>query len=206
MLQRIYINHYRCLENFEIDTKKLSSILLLGRNGVGKSTVRAALEVFQNISRGKHRCKEIINAKDFTRYEQNKPVRLEIDVLIDGLMNSYSIVFDLPENFKEVRVLEEILVIDGKKIYERNLAEVSIYARRDTPAEFSVDWHLVAFPIIQERIIFPLKNWLNRMIILSPIPMLMTGIADDETLEPEKTGKTLVTGLLECYQNILLHI
>ncbi len=39
MIQRLYVHNFRCLENFELSLDGARSVLLLGRNGVGKTTV-----------------------------------------------------------------------------------------------------------------------------------------------------------------------
>ena len=39
MLQRLYVHNYRCLENFEFKLGDVSSGLLIGKNGTGKSTL-----------------------------------------------------------------------------------------------------------------------------------------------------------------------
>jgi hypothetical protein len=59
---------------------------------------------------------------------------------------------------------------------------------REKEAEFMVDWHLVALSIIQQQskddplAIF--KQWLASMLILRPMPALITGDSNEETLEP----------------------
>ncbi len=45
MLQRFYVHNFRCLENFELTTKEMPSVLLIGKNGTGKSTIACALEI-----------------------------------------------------------------------------------------------------------------------------------------------------------------
>jgi predicted ATPase len=71
MLQRLYVNNFRCLENFELTMKEMSSALLIGKNGVGKSTIAKALEVLQAIARGTNRLRDLakeprlIGTKDF---------------------------------------------------------------------------------------------------------------------------------------------
>jgi hypothetical protein len=99
----------------------------------------------------------------------------------------------LPENFKEHRVLEERLLVSGEIIYSRKEAEVTLYRNHGSngrEAQFLVDWHLIALPIIQERSetdpLHIFKTWLARMIILAPIPSLMTGESSGETLEPKR--------------------
>jgi recombinational DNA repair ATPase RecF len=55
MIQRLYVHNFRCLENFELSLKDMSSALLIGKNGVGKSTIFDVLEIFQSIGRGTNR-------------------------------------------------------------------------------------------------------------------------------------------------------
>ncbi len=69
-----------------------------------------------------------------------------------------------------------------------------------------MDWHLVALPVIQEQSATdPLsifKTWLAHIIILAPIPCLMTGVSNGETLEPNKDGSNFgewFSGLLRLY-------
>jgi len=51
MIERFYVHNFRCLENFELPISGRASSLLIGRNGTGKSTIRLALEVLQQIGR-----------------------------------------------------------------------------------------------------------------------------------------------------------
>ena len=87
MLQRLYVNNFRCLENFELTMKEMPSALLIGKNGVGKSTIAKALEVLQSIARGTNRLRDLekeprlIGPKDFAHGKSDVPIRLEIEVL-----------------------------------------------------------------------------------------------------------------------------
>ncbi|MBJ6608991.1 MAG: ATP-binding protein [Candidatus Thiothrix moscowensis] len=207
MLQRLYVNNYRCLENFEIVTKDLSSLLLIGKNGAGKSTVRYAMEILQKISRGTNRANKLISAKDFAHGKKDTPIRFELEVLLDGRSYQYIIAFELPENFREFRVFEEKLTVDGKAIYSREAAQVILHPeKKGRDAKFFVDWHLVALPIIQEQSksdpIHRFKVWLTNMVIFSPIPCFMTGASTGETLEPELDGTNFgewFSGILSLY-------
>lgn len=69
-----------------------------------------------------------------------------------------------------------------------------------------MDWHLVALPVIQEQSetdpLHIFKIWLARIIILAPIPSLMTGDSSGETLEPKRDGSNFgewFSGLLSRY-------
>jgi hypothetical protein len=110
---------------------------------------------------------------------------------------------DLPENFKELRVFEEQFLVAGNPIYSRKAAQVTIHNNaQNKEAQFSVDWHLVAMPIISNDSVDIFKNWLSQMIILAPIPSLMTGNSYSETLEPKRDGSDIgewLSGILGRY-------
>ncbi|MTJ37272.1 AAA family ATPase, partial [Dolichospermum sp. UHCC 0260] len=127
MLQRLYVHNFRCLENFELTMKEMSSALLIGKNGTGKSTIATALEVFQSIGRGINRVGQLVKSKDFTRGRYDVPIRLEIEVLLEEKLYKYVLALELPEKFKELRVFEEQLLVAGNPIYSRKEAQVTIY-------------------------------------------------------------------------------
>jgi predicted ATPase len=196
VIRRFYVHNFRCLENFELPVSGLSSVLLIGKNGSGKTTVRLALEILQRIARGTNRVGNLVGTKDFTRGRTDVPIRFEIEVELNASVYEYAIAFELPEGFKELRVLEEKLAVDGKPIYTRAQAQVHLSRRQGAitaadymkEAQFLIDWHLVALPIVQEQSqkeplpIF--KRWLARMLILGPVPSLIKGDSNQETLQP----------------------
>jgi len=131
-------------------------------------------------------------------------MRFEIEVELDSKIYGYSIAFELPEGFKELRILGEKLEVDGKPVYAREVAQVHLSREGQVKeANFLIDWHLVALPIIQEKSakdpLSILKQWLARMLILQPIPSLIDGISEQETLQPNRQLLDLgawFTGLL----------
>lgn len=212
MLQRLYVHNFRCLENFELPIKGMPSALLIGKNGAGKSTIAIALEVLQKICRGINRMRDLeklnlISSKDFARGRSDVPIRFEIEVLLEDKLYKYVLALDLPEKFRELRVFEEQLLVAGDPIYSRKEAQVTLHtSSQNREAQFRVDWHLVALPVIQEQSeadpLHIFKTWLARAIILAPIPSLMTGDSNGETLEPKRDGSNFgewVSGLLSRY-------
>ncbi len=113
------------------------------------------------------------------------PVRFEIEVEIESRVYQYVIAFDFPRGFKELRVIEERLSVDGNSVYSRQLAQVHLArSDREKEADFRIDWHLVALPIIQEQSTNDFRQWLARMLVLRPTPSLISGDSKDETLQP----------------------
>jgi AAA15 family ATPase/GTPase len=49
MLQRLYIHNFKSFQNFELKPEGRHSSLLVGKNGVGKSSIAKALLVLQGI-------------------------------------------------------------------------------------------------------------------------------------------------------------
>ncbi len=205
MIRRLYIHNFRCLENFDLPIGGQQSTLLIGKNGSGKTTVSLALEILQKIARGKNRVEDLIDKRDLTRGRSAEaPVRFEIEADLGGCIYGYQIAFERPKSFREFRVLDEKMVADGKVVYSRELAKVHLSRKGQTQeAEFFIDWHLVALPVIQQESkddpLFIFKQWLARILILRPVPSLITGDSETETLEPHPSVHNFgawFTGLL----------
>lgn len=165
------------------------SVLLIGKNGSGKTTVALALEMLQKIARGVNRVRDLVEPKDLARGRTDVPVRFEIEIELDGVIYQYVVAFEFPRAFKELRVLDESLTVGGNSIYSRKLAEVHLArAGREREADFRIDWHLVALPIIQHQSVddplFVFRQWLARMLVLRPVPGLISGDSSEETLQP----------------------
>ena len=201
MFHRIYIHNYRCLENFEMNVKGVSSALLIGENGAGKSAIARVLEILQRIGRGTNRVGQLVEPRDFSHGRSDVPIRFVFDISIKDKLYTYEIALELPERFRELRVSDEKLTVEGSIVYSRKEAQLTLHSSRE--ARFNLDWHLIALTIIQEQSesdpLHDFKDWLSRMLILKPIPDEMTGESREETLESEITGRNFgdwLTGLL----------
>lgn len=129
-----------------------SSLLLIGKNGSGKTTVALTLRVLQQIARGKNRVGDLVSPKDLARKNAEVPIRFELEVELEARIYQYNIAFEFPNTFKELRVREENMALGGKPVYSRDVAEVHPFKEgRDKEAEFRIDWHLVALPLIQQQ-------------------------------------------------------
>jgi energy-coupling factor transporter ATP-binding protein EcfA2 len=193
LVRRLYVHNFRCLENFELKMSGRSSVLLIGRNGAGKTTVRFALEVFQKIARNTNRVGALVLPEDYPWRTPNHggridvPMRFEIEVELNGRIFEYSVAFEFPEGFRELRVFQERVVVDGTPVFTRERAQVRI-ERFGQEASFLIDWHLVALPIVQLKAaddpLLILREWLANMIILNPIPSHIKGDSERDTLQP----------------------
>jgi len=200
VIRRLYVHNFRCLENFELPISGRSSTLLIGKNGSGKTTISLALQILRKIGQDTSRVGELVKPKDLTH--KSVPMRFEIEVELEGKIYEYTIAFEYPEGFKELRVFEEKFTVDGAPVYTRNVAQVHLL-RTGQEADFLIDWHSVALPIVHLRPtddpLFLFKLWLGRMLILRPIPSLILGDSDQDTLQPN----TQVTNFGAWFQGLL---
>jgi energy-coupling factor transporter ATP-binding protein EcfA2 len=187
VIRRLYVNNFRCLENFELPISGRSSALLIGKNGSGKTTISLALQILQKIARDTNRVGDLVKPKDLVRSRTDVPMRFEIEVELEGKIYEYIIAFEFPDGFKELRVFEEKFTVDGAPVYTREIAQVHL-KRLGQEADFLIDWHLVALPIVHlkptDDPLFVFKQWLGRMLILRPIPSLIVGDSEEDTLQP----------------------
>ena len=191
MIKRLYADNYRCFVNFTLDLSGNPSTLLIGRNGAGKSTLLAALRLFQGICREGGRTKERLSRNDFTWWEPDRPMRLEIDLQLGGKRHAYAVAFDWPERFREARITAESLRLDGEPVFERELADVQLAGG---PA-FRVDWHVFALPVVQEPgdadAIGRVRRYLAAMTVVEPVPTRIGSFSEAHASELDREALAL---------------
>ena len=200
MIERLYVHNFRCLENFALELAGHPSAVLIGKNGAGKSTVLRCLEVLQGICRGASRVRNLISASDFTQFRTDQPMRIEVELTLAGKRFKYEISFEWPAEFREARVLDESLSIDGSAIFTRHQAQVQLAGG----SAFGLDWHVFALPVINERpparSIQDVKAFFASMILIAPVPAEMTGFAEEPSTELEHDAGNYASCLLALLQ------
>lgn len=207
MLQRLYVHNFRCLENFEFKPGDASSTLLIGKNGAGKSTIQSALKVFQSVGRGVNRVGQLLKPADRTLGRDGLPVRFELEAEVAGHQFTFSLALEWPDGFREFRVADERLVVDGQPLYSREQAQVTLWKDgQATETRFAMDWHLVALTVIQDPVAAGMvglfRDWMANMVLLAPVPALIGSEARGESLEPAQHASNLpewLAGLLAQY-------
>jgi predicted ATPase len=200
MIERIYIQNFRCLESFTLKLGSEPSALIIGKNGTGKTTTRKAIELFQAICRGSNRVGTLISQDDFAFGRTDRPMRFEIDVLREGGRYEYAVSFDWPPHFREARILDERLNVNGRPVFARVQNQVELAGG----ATFGLDWHVFAISVVNEkppgRSIEDLKAFLASLVLIAPVPTNMKGYSRQTTAELNEDASNYASclrGLLE---------
>jgi len=192
MLNKLYVHHYRCLQNFEIDLTGLGTALLLGRNGAGKSTVFAAFEILQKIGRGVTQIGDLLTCDDFAFHETTKPIVFELSATLGSGCYVYRLEIELPPGFHSLRVLKESLSVNSQDVFLRKGGKTQL----DGKAEFTLDWHHVGLPLISVRKdddpVAVFRHWLGAFIYLTPVPSLVSSTSKAENAHLDKQLANLV--------------
>jgi predicted ATPase len=199
MITRLYAHNFRCFENFTLDLADSPSVLLIGRNGSGKSTVRHLLGLFQRIGRGPNRARELVTKADYNARGGYAALRAEIEFRLHGTPCKYAVSFGWTKDLQAAYVQDERLEIGGAVLFERTSHDVQLVGG----VRFGLDPQVLALPVIQQNPggvgVNEVRAYFSSLFLLSPVPCLMTG----HSLEP--TDELLADGsnLASCLQSML---
>lgn len=150
MLTRLYVDNFRCLENFELEFDQVN--VLLGVNGTGKTSVLNVLRNIQNLIARGWKVEEVFPARDSSLVGQRNEQRFEIETCLDGETYRYALTVrrDLPRG--GIRVWEETLEHAGKPLFEFKDGDAQLY--RDDYSqgpEYPFDWSQSGICFLHER-------------------------------------------------------
>ncbi len=92
MLERIYVDNYRCLVNFEC--RLGARQLILGPNGAGKSTLGDVLLLLRDFCTREAPIDEVFPDPTRTRWQRVNEQSFELDVSGNGGMYTFRLVVD----------------------------------------------------------------------------------------------------------------
>ncbi len=140
MLQRLYVDNYKCLVNFELPLENRS--LLLGVNGVGKTAVFEIVSALRRILVDGVRIthEDAFPTSTLTRWQARDLQVFEYRALLDETVFDYRLEVEHDPSSQSARILLERLTCAGGPLFECRLGEVQLY--RDDHSEgpkFKVD-------------------------------------------------------------------
>jgi len=192
MLKRLYIHNFKCLQNFELEFNDLHSVLLLGKNGTGKTTIFEVIEIFQKIGQGITPIRELIHESSFNFNNMKIPIHLELDIIINEERYNYKLLIEFPENFVSPKVKSEILLVNNKPLFSRDGEDTVL---RES-SHFSLDWHHIGLPLISVHAsddpLAIFRDWLQNIIILSPFPRHFHEVSKKESSTIMREGENII--------------
>ena len=191
MLQRIYINNFRCFVNFTLELKPKQ--VIVGDNGSGKTTLFEVLSLLQRFAIDGDRAGDLFPSTIATRWFHTDDQRFVLDVqLPDGLFQ-----YQLRLNRKplaEPEVMEEWVTVNNKPLFVFSNEQVQLYNdQHEEGAKYPFDWHRSALATIAERSdnrkLTAFKTFLSRVLCIQIDPRAMPALAETEARALNRYGQ-----------------
>jgi predicted ATPase len=189
MLQRVYVDNYRCLVNF--DCQFAARQLLLGANGSGKTTLFDVLLLLRDFCAYGLQYDAMFLGLSTTRWQEVPTQSFELDVVGNGGTFRFRLVVDAWGSPARPRVSTEEVLFDGKPVFRFANGDVQLFNdRHEAKVTYPFDWHRSALATITERRentkLTWFKRWLSQLSFFSPDPRQMHPVAEKEAAWPAR--------------------
>ena len=192
MLTRIYVDNYRCFVNFECLLGPRH--LILGSNGAGKSTLFDVLILLRDFCVRGELPDERFGGRSRTRWQDVAVQTFELDVESNGGTYKLRLEIDTWGNPARPRVIKESLDFSDVCIFRFIDGEVNLFNDKldgIARVQYPFDWHRSALATITERAdntkLSWFKRWLGGILLVSPDPHRMSGVAEREVTSPDQS-------------------
>ncbi|MBI3467105.1 MAG: AAA family ATPase [Planctomycetes bacterium] len=188
MLERLYVDNFRCLVNFEC--RFSSKQLLLGPNGGGKTTVFNVLATLRDFCVGGLTPDNLFLGFTKTRWQDVPEQTFELDVRGNGGLYTFRLVIDSSAELPaRPRVAKEEVFYSGRPLFRFAQGEVHLYNdQHEEKFKYPFDWFRSAFATVSERPEYQklswFKRWLANLLLVTPDPHQMLPYADREAPTP----------------------
>ena len=156
MLQRLYVDNYKCLVNFDLRLQHLS--LLLGTNGVGKTSVLDVVFALRRLLDGSARITDAdaFHARTLTRWQKRQLQVFEIEVLLEPDRFTYRLEVEHDQSARRARIqLEKLIHQDNQDkghLFKFENGEVQLYHDSYIPGpKYTYDWSESALARVAPR-------------------------------------------------------
>lgn len=153
MIKRLYVDNYKCLVNFNLELSELS--LLLGPNGVGKSSVLDVVFGLRQLLGGVAKITDaaVFPTSTLTRWQSRKTQVFELEASLEDEPDmAYRLEVEHDRPTRRARIMRERLTANGEPLFEFKAGEVQLY--RDDHSigpVYSADWSESALARLGER-------------------------------------------------------
>ena len=191
MLKRLYVDNFRCLENFEIHFDQ--SNVLLGRNGTGKTSALDVLRKIRDLLVRGLKVDQVFSARDLSAYQLREEQRFEIDTQSEHDHYAYELVIEHSVAYDRMRVAHEALKHNERPVFEFDNGDAQLYRddyKKGPPSRIPFDWAQSGVGFLHERPdnqkVTRFKKDIANFVIASPCPPIMEPEtrSEDEFVDP----------------------
>lgn len=188
MLTRVYLENFRCFENFEYRPTRKQ--VILGPNGAGKSSLLDAVLFIRQV------LIDALPLDDFgiptqrTRWRSNRSTQtLELEAVLGGDKYIYRIVLEPWGDPVRTKIGAERLSLNGSPIFGFSDGEVHLYNDRlEHKVTYPFDWHRSALATIMSRKdnqkLTRFKSWLSSVLCFRINPFAISARSEVEQTHP----------------------
>lgn len=189
MIEKIYLDNYKCFTNFECRFQALN--LILGENGTGKTVVLDVLETLREVIVAGLPTKWAFPAHTLTAWDRRAEQAFDVELTGNGGRYSYRIVVEHMREPWSNRIAKEHLQFDGRMLYEFD--GTNVHLMRDDESKSSVfpfDCSRSAIATIPEHPDYERLTWfrrrMERVYVFSPDPRGMVSASEKERAMPDR--------------------
>lgn len=194
MLRKLYVDNYKCLVNFEIELHDMC--LLLGRNGVGKSSVLDVVFAVRLLLSGlaKITDEDIFPATTLTRWQQRRIQIVELAAELDGDSMTYRLEVEHEEGFRKARIVHESLHASGQPLYTFLQGEVQLYKDdHQKGPTFTGEWTESGLarvaPVASNKRLTNFLEWARKILVCGLYPRSFQTETSSEDAVLERDGR-----------------
>lgn len=187
MLTRLYVDNFRCFENFEYHPARKQ--LIFGANGSGKSSMADAVLFLRQAVIAGAPLDEFHMQAQRTRWMSRPRQTMELDAQLGQDHYLFKIVLEPFGDPARTKIVTETVHFNGSPVFSFDEGEVRLYNDRlEHKVTYPFDWHRSALATIVPRkdnqTLSRFKAWLSSVFCFRLNPFAISGRADTEHLYP----------------------
>jgi predicted ATPase len=203
MIERVYIDNFKCFVNFELRPQAVQ--LILGGNGTGKTAFFDVLERIRDFLTEGNTTIETFPVDTLTAWDKRRTQKFELGLRGDNGIYEYRLVIEHEPKTSKNRISNEELRLDQKMLYQFDGKDAHLFRDNGSAGPvFPKDWSRSGIPTIPERednaLLTAFRRRVERIFIFSPDPLRMNAESAAEIARPDRALHQLASWLRHLHQ------
>jgi hypothetical protein len=203
VINRLYVNNYKCFSNFECRFGPMQ--LLLGDNGSGKTSVFDVFEVLRDFIVHGLPTNDAFPIESLTAWDRRSEQTFELGIKGNGGEYLYQLIIDHNISKEINRIKSEDLRFDGKPLYQFDGYEAHLFHDdHKLGPSFPSNWArslITTIPVRDDnRKLTWFRNRMEKVFIFSPDPVRMIARSETELLQADRQMHHLASWFRHLWQ------